>query len=107
MSINFPLILVLATGLTGLVWLIEIFLLRPRRFAAAEGMVESERESALTEPVIVEYSISFFPLTVTKFPLLILTSTPAGTLIGDFPILDMINDFYIKLLNSKFCKLFD
>lgn len=62
MSINFPLILVLATGFTGLVWLIEIFLLRPRRLAAAAELPEEAREVALTEPMVVEYSVSFFPV---------------------------------------------
>ena len=50
MSVNFPLILVLATAFTGLVWLLEIYVLRGRR---------AEKDD---EPVIVEYSISFFPV---------------------------------------------
>ena len=50
MSINFPLILVVATAFTGFVWLFEAFYLRSRRIA--EGK----------QPVLVEYSISFFPV---------------------------------------------
>ncbi len=62
MSINFPLFLVVATALTGLIWLIEAFFLKPRREAAAEGVPEPMKEEALKEPVVVEYSISFFPV---------------------------------------------
>ncbi len=71
MSINFPLILVLGTAITGVVWLIEIFLLKPRRKAAAllakEGLQDGKAsgealEKILREPVVVEYSISFFPV---------------------------------------------
>lgn len=71
MSINFPLFLVLATGFTGAVWLIEIFWLRPRREAlAAEAVgklntsrsVAEAEEALLKQPATVEYSISFFPV---------------------------------------------
>ena len=73
MSVNFPLILVLSTALTGLIWLIDIYLLRPRRMYAAEavrGQIQSEAsavekvavENVMKEPIIVEYSISFFPV---------------------------------------------
>lgn len=65
MSINFPLILVLATGFTGLVWLLDYFLLRPKRQAALEAAGEVDdktKESILAEPMVVEYSISFFPV---------------------------------------------
>ena len=65
MSINFPLILVLATAFTGIVWLVDYLLFRPRRLgrAAAAGTIEKfSREAMLKEPIIVEYSISFFPV---------------------------------------------
>lgn len=65
MSVNFPLILVLATAVTGAVWLLDIFLLRSKRAARLEeaGAVDdSTKESILAEPVVVEYSISFFPV---------------------------------------------
>lgn len=63
MSVNFPLILVLATFFTGAVWLLEKFVLRPRRVAAAElAKTDKEKDEVLAEPVIVEYSISFFPV---------------------------------------------
>ncbi len=65
MSINFPLILVIATAFTGFVWLIEIYWLRPRREAAIEAagdIDKRKREKMAEEPVLVEYSISFFPV---------------------------------------------
>jgi len=52
LSMSFPLILVVLTGSTGLLWLLEIIWLRPRREAAAR-----DRQSA-----VVEYAISFFPV---------------------------------------------
>jgi signal peptidase I len=70
-SVNFPLVLVLGTAFTGLVWLLDVFLLKPRRELAAglvrEGLDASRasREAAeklLKEPMLVEYSISFFPV---------------------------------------------
>ena len=71
MSINFPLILVLGTGITGLVWLLDALLLKHRRKAAAElagqkladGKAKDDAlQNILKEPLVVEYSISFFPV---------------------------------------------
>ena len=103
MSINFPLILVLATGITGAIWLLDVLLLRPRRNAAAEvaGDIQQEaREEILAEPVVVEYSISFFPVLAL---VLILRSflfepfqIPSGSMIptlevGDFILVNKFN----------------
>jgi len=65
MSINFPLILVLATAFTGIVWLVDYLVFRPKRLgrvAAAGAIEEASREAMLKESIIVEYSISFFPV---------------------------------------------
>ena len=67
MGINFPLVLVLATLFTGLVWLFDIFFLKRRREIEAEAIRASDRgektiEKVLKEPVVVEYSVSFFPV---------------------------------------------
>jgi signal peptidase I len=54
--LDFALILVIATGVTGLIWLIDALLLKRRRDARiGAGEVASE-------PAIVEYSRSFFPV---------------------------------------------
>ncbi len=63
MNIDFPLILVIATAFTGAVWLFDHYFLRSRREAAAE-LIKNEAEKAkiLAEPLLTEYSISFFPV---------------------------------------------
>ncbi len=53
------LILVLATVVTGGIWLLDAFVLRRRRLA---GVAEGAPEETAKEPVIVEYARSFFPI---------------------------------------------
>lgn len=62
MSIDFPLVLVLGTALTGVIWLLDIWLLRPKRLARAQALPEHRKEEALAEPFLVEYAILFFPV---------------------------------------------
>src|SRR5690349_2825730 len=72
MDFDFALLLVILTGVTGVLWLADRLLLAPvrrRRAAALENMTSlpaSERktraEEALREPVITEYARSFFPV---------------------------------------------
>ena len=100
MSIHFPLILVLATAITGAVWLLDIFVLRSRRRARVEALDEADediREKLLAEPTVVEYSISFFPvlaivLVLRSFlfePFQIPTGSMIPTLeIGDFIVVN-------------------
>ena len=47
---DFALLLVVATGLSGLIWVIDTIIMKPRRQAGA------------VEPVVVEYARSFFPI---------------------------------------------
>ncbi len=54
----FPLLLIGATAFTGAVWLLEIFVLAPRR----EPELEQVEDSVPERPAIVEYSVSFFPV---------------------------------------------
>ena len=56
MVFDFSFVLVLATAVTGLVWLADARYFKPRRLAAAQGGVPP------AEPVLVEYSRSFFPI---------------------------------------------
>jgi signal peptidase I len=107
MSINFPLILVLATGLTGVIWVFDVYFLRPKRVSAAEGVKQKFKDDAkkaedaianiLREPIVVEYSISFFPvllivLVLRSFlaePFQIPTGSMIPTLkIGDFIVVN-------------------
>ncbi len=64
MDIDFPLVLVVLTFVTGAVWLADIAFLRKRRLAGAEqgGQVdESADEFEDREPWLVDISRSFFP----------------------------------------------
>ena len=98
MSFNFPLILLLGTAISGLIWLIEIFFLRPRRKQAAEQSKQSKTaDDQLKEPLIVEYAISFFPvlalvLVLRSFiaePFQIPTGSMIPTLlVGDFIVVN-------------------
>jgi signal peptidase I len=69
MSINFPLLLVIAVFVCGLLALIDLLWLAPRRRAAVaaySGSVENSDEGVLQqlqkEPLLVEYGKSFFPV---------------------------------------------
>ena len=111
MGINFPLVLVLATVFTGSVWLVELFYLRPRRQEAANRVRQKLGESSevadkiLAQPVVVEYSISFFPvllvvLVLRSFlyePFQIPTGSMIPTLlVGDFVVVNKF-DYGIRL----------
>lgn len=61
MSNYFPLILVSLVFFTGLVWLVDRFFLAPKRQAAASGDEQPK------EPLLVEYSKSFFPVLFIVF----------------------------------------
>ena len=67
MSLDFPLLLVLGTLVTGLAWAADAAFLAPRRRARAEvvkanGGTEVAVERARQEPLLVEYARSFFPI---------------------------------------------
>jgi signal peptidase I len=69
MSFNFPLILVIAVAVCGVLALFDLLLLAPRRRAAIatyEGQVSVPDEQILQrlnkEPLLVEYGKSFFPV---------------------------------------------
>ena len=90
MSVDFALILVLATVVTGVIWAVDALLFRRQRLreAAQSGIDEPVRD-----PVIVDYARSFFPiilivLIVRSFlfePFRIPSSSMMPTLIiGDF-----------------------
>ena len=72
MDFDFALLLVVLTGVTGVVWLADRLLLAPvrrRRAAALESMTslpanerKTRAEEAVREPIVVEYARSFFPV---------------------------------------------
>jgi signal peptidase I len=70
MDINFPLILVLLVFISGLIWLLDIVVLAPkRRREAGEEGEEGESTPEVKEPIYVEYSKSFFPVLFVVFVL--------------------------------------
>lgn len=97
MNLNFPLILVLATGFFGAVWLIDAVFFAPRRRRrladAAELVGEDLVAAEQNPPLLVDYARSFFPVLLI---VLVLRSflfepfkIPSGSmiptlLIGDF-----------------------
>ncbi|XOV90032.1 MAG: signal peptidase I [Pseudomonadota bacterium] len=126
MSINFPLILVLATATTGLVWLIDWLWLRPAREKAA-SLAEAELgdrpgagEAVMQlrkEPLVVEYSVSFFPvllivLVLRSFlaePFQIPTGSMIPTLeVGDFIVVNKFAyGFRLPVLGTKIIPMGD
>jgi signal peptidase I len=66
---DFSLVLVVITALSGLVWAVDSWLLRPRRDAAARA--GGRDPAALPDPGTVDYARSFFPV---AFVLLVLRS---------------------------------
>lgn len=103
MSFDFPLILVLASAITGLIWLLDALLWKRKRGAEAK------------DPVLVEYAKAFFPVI---FIVLLLRSflaepfrIPSGSmmptlLVGDFIL---VNKFAyglrLPVLNTKIVDL--
>ena len=69
MSLNFPLLLVIAVAVCGVLALLDLLLLAPRRqtaIAAYTGQVNEPDQAVLErlnkEPLLVEYGKSFFPV---------------------------------------------
>jgi signal peptidase I len=69
MSLNFPLLLVIAVAVSGLLALVDLLFFAPRRKAAiaAYGSQVAEPDQAVVdqlnkEPVLIEYGKSFFPV---------------------------------------------
>jgi signal peptidase I len=61
--VDFALLLVIATAVSGLIWAADTAFLRPRRIAATVGQVTVTGEPLQpAEPVLVEYARSFFPI---------------------------------------------
>jgi signal peptidase I len=119
MDIDFSLLLVVGTFVTGVIWLYDQVLLAPKRRLLAEGVqaqlsaqgvdedhakgLQQAVSKKLPEPVLVEYSKSFFPI---LFVVLVIRSflvepfqIPSGSMrptleVGDFIL---VNKFHYGL----------
>lgn len=61
-ALDFSLVLVLATFVTGFVWLADALWLKPRRKALAASVGKEEGDPAFAQPLTAEYAKSFFPV---------------------------------------------
>src|SRR5579863_7234305 len=62
MHFDFEMILTLATLLTGLIWLVDALLFAPKRRKAAPAAEPGVEAVPPPEPMVVDYSKSFFPV---------------------------------------------
>ncbi|MCU7892971.1 MAG: signal peptidase I [Candidatus Thiodiazotropha sp. (ex Ustalcina ferruginea)] len=119
MNFDFPTFLVVASALTGAIWFLDsIFLAPKRRQLATEGGGDpAQPQTVRKEPLIVEYSRSFFPVI---FAVLILRSflvepfrIPSGSmmptlLVGDFILVNKFSyGIRLPVLNKKIIDLGD
>ena len=80
MDFNFPLVLAILVFVSGLIWLLDILILAPRRRAEPAGQEPVGQE--VREPIYVEYSKSFFPVLLIVF---ILQSISRGHAVNTSP----------------------
>lgn len=114
MNIDFPLLITLATLVTGLIWLLDVLIWAPRRraLASAAGVGEAGAQvEEPKEPSIVEVSRSFFPVLLI---VLVLRSflvepfqIPSGSMLptledGDFILVNkFVYGIRLPVLNTK------
>lgn len=119
MNLDFPTIMVIATFVTGIIWLIDERVWRPKRTTKIDEIKQSyagaDKEEVIAraekEPIIVEYAKSFFPVILI---VLILRSflfepfrIPSGSMIptlkvGDFILVNKFNyGIRLPVLDAK------
>ena len=121
MNFDFPTFLVVASAITGGIWLLDSIFFANKRSSLAPDVGESEEsdstQTVRKEPVLVEYSKSFFPVI---FAVLILRSflvepfrIPSGSmmptlLVGDFILVNKFSyGIRLPVLNKKVIDLGD
>tara|TARA_R110002167_G_scaffold1878_3_gene9271 strand:- start:12640 stop:13452 length:813 start_codon:yes stop_codon:yes gene_type:complete len=111
MDIDFSLVLVIAVAATGAVWLFDNLVLAPRRkplLAAAETQAGTKLDAdtldkLVPEPILVEYSKSFFPVLalvlVLRSFLIEPFQIPSGSMLPTLQIGDfiLVNKFHYGL----------
>ena len=111
MDLDFALILVVLSALTGLIWAIDAFFFAKKRRERHAMYAGEGADTAVREPVVVEYSRSFFPvifivLLIRSFlgePFQIPSSSMMPTLlIGDFILVSKFSyGLRLPVLNTK------
>ena len=121
MDFNFPAIMVSAVFITGIIWLLDAYVLAPKRRVAADAISEKNvpptetlseaKERLLKEPILVEYARSLFPvilavLVLRSFlvePFRIPSNSMMPTLLtGDFILVNKFSyGIRLPVLNSK------
>ncbi len=121
MNVDFALILVIATFITGVVWLFDKFLWAPKRRKAVAGaestLSDAERKKILHGPTVVEYCRAFFPILLI---VLIIRSfiaepfkIPSGSmkptlLVGDFVLVNKFSyGVRLPVTNTKILSVND
>jgi len=129
MDIDFPLVLVVLTFVSGLIWMTDVLFLKPRRVAVDGGTDsasagasaladESEtKEQSLKEPWIVETSRSFFPVLaivlVLRSFLIEPFQIPSGSMlptleVGDFILVNKYRyGLRLPVVGTKFIEVGD
>jgi len=122
MNFDFATVMVTAVLVTGVIWLIDIIVWKPKRTQAADNLKQQGVEQKLIsntykEPLMVEYARSFFPVILA---VLILRSflvepfrIPSGSMMptllsGDFILVNKFTyGIRLPVLNSKVLALGD
>ncbi|GAB6041634.1 signal peptidase I [Endothiovibrio diazotrophicus] len=122
MNFDFPTILTFAVGISGAIWAFDAALLAPRRRLAAARAAEGAGEGSaapvtVSEPLLVEYARSFFPVLLA---VLVLRSflvepfrIPSGSMMptlfsGDFILVNKFTyGIRLPVINKKIIDLGD
>ncbi len=122
MNFDFATVMVIAVLVTGVIWLIDISVWKPKRIQAADNLQQQGIEpkvisNAYKEPLMVEYARSFFPVILA---VLILRSflvepfrIPSGSMMptllsGDFILVNKYTyGIRLPVLNKKVLALGD
>ena len=99
MDIDLPYYLFWASVISGAIWAADSWFFKPKRLTEAQGkaQIDAAANAAVTEPMLVEYARSFFPIFLAVFllrsfvaePYQIPSESMVPTLdVGDFILVD-------------------